>query len=156
MKMVNDLPTSIQFASYILHCAQNRNLAPNLTKIQKWTYISYGLHLAVSQGQTFLFEEKPYCWPHGPVFPQVFYAQKDYPNSFIHYYQNFNFTPYDPLVDFVFMRWGNWSATALSEWSHRQNTAWEKAGRKDPHTPHRIALDPHDIHEDFKEYIKSA
>ena len=154
--MDNGLPTSIQFASYILHCAQNRNLVSNLTKIQKWTYISYGLHLAVFQGKNCLFEEKPYCWPHGPVFPEIFYMQKDHPDIFIQEYTNYNFEHYIPLADFVFSKWGNWSATALSEWTHQKNTAWEKASRKNPYTPHRVALDSKDIYEDFKEYVKRA
>ncbi len=153
--MVNDLPTSIQFSSYILRYARNENITPNLTKIQKWTYICYGLHLAVSQGKDFLFDEKPYCWPHGPVFPQVFYAQKDHHDFFIQEYKTFNFEPYIPLVKFVFIEWGTWSAAALSKWSHNENGAWRKASCKDPHAPHRIALDPVDIYQDFRGYVQN-
>lgn len=120
--------TSVDIARFIIAFANAKGKSINMTKLQKLLYITYGIYLAVNNAR--LFDEHPQAWPYGPVFPTTrnrllktdFYA--------INFYsQEFNVLRSDQditnLIDLVFRSFGDWTASQLTEWSHRNGSPWE-------------------------------
>jgi uncharacterized phage-associated protein len=102
----------------------------NITKIQKLTYIAYGVFLAVKDER--LIDEHPQAWPYGPVFPitrnklikldlntisfedkELSEIQKD--------------EEVVELINLVYKTFGSWTASRLSAWSHKEGSPWESA-----------------------------
>lgn len=119
---------SVTMAKYIAAVANDRLLSINMTKIQKLLYIAYGLYLAVSNAR--LVNEHPQAWPYGPVFPTT---RNKLLRINIHAIsleeEDFKELKEDDelqgLINLVFRSFGDWSASELTEWSHKPDSPWE-------------------------------
>lgn len=123
------LYNSVVMAKYILAYANKFGFTINMTKLQKLLYIAYGACLSVKNQR--LVNEHPQAWPFGPVFPTT-------RNRLLK--TNFDDVSMDDeslseikkdkemedLVKLVFSGYGSYSATALSEWSHRKGSPWHR------------------------------
>ncbi len=122
MKEIQDkyIYKSSEVALLIAAIANRRKIVINATKLQKLLFIVYGSFLSLYNLR--LLDEKPQCWPYGPVFPKLredFLAEDFSKVNFSdmripkkvkndHRLQN--------VVDFVFNGFGLWSAGDLSAW----------------------------------------
>ncbi|MDR2969384.1 MAG: SocA family protein [Tannerellaceae bacterium] len=120
---------SVAAAKYIAAYANEHRYAINITKIQKLLYIAYGTFLSVNNER--LTDEHPQAWPYGPVFPTT-------RSKLLHIdIQSINIKDPDilflesdselkGLIEFVFrfFRWKN--AADLTEWSHKDGSAWHR------------------------------
>lgn len=116
-------------AKYIAAYLNERRVDINMTKIQKLTYIVYGTWLAAKNER--LIDEHPQAWPYGPVFPTTRnQLLKIDLNAISLSDQDLNEISKDSevnlLMDSVYKTFGNWSASMLSEWSHKDGSPWEK------------------------------
>ena len=122
--------TSTVVAKYIAAYLNNKRADINITKIQKLTYIMYGTWLAVKNER--LTDECPQAWPYGPVFPTTRNKLlKIDINSISLSDSDLNEISKDEdintLMDLIYNTFGKWSASVLSEWSHKEGSPWEKA-----------------------------
>jgi len=118
---------SVEFAAYLHKRATDEGYQPNVTQIQKWLYICYGHHLVINKKP--LFDEKPRAWPYGPVFLNVYNAQKSdagLPNA-----NDSMFLELEEIVSATLENHGKWSATKLVDWTHEKNGAWDKQWHKE-------------------------
>lgn|GEM_PF-1115399 len=139
---------SVDFAIYLNKKAKEQKQQVNVTKLQKWLYICYGLHLALHESQ--LFAERPKTWDYGPAFPRVHKTQKknnDTLDTLLDKIDVQAFSQYDKLINTVLKYFGGWTAQKLVDWTHRPGTAWHKrikmGERYEP-------MDNYDILLDFK------
>lgn len=116
---------STALANYILAYANQNKVGINMTKLQKLMYITYGMYLAVKEER--LTNEHPQAWPYGPVFPS---ARKTLLHTSLE-----NVTDYDTnaitddikaCVKLVFDSFGQYNASFLSAWSHKENSPWDR------------------------------
>jgi uncharacterized phage-associated protein len=120
---------SIILAKYIAAYFNEKRADINMTKIQKITYIAYGTYLAVTGER--LIDEHPQAWPYGPVFPatrnrllkmDLNSIRLDSPDL-----KEISANPtVKSLISLVYNTFGQWTAVALSEWSHKEGSPWEK------------------------------
>ena len=119
---------SVDFAIYLNKIAKKRGLDVNVTKIQKWLYICYGVYITVSGDQ--LLTERPKAWNFGPAFPSVHKLQKKNNDSLDGLEGSINdiekLKKYDSIINSTLDTFGNWSATQLVDWTHEEDTAWDK------------------------------
>lgn len=124
--------TSIEYAHILQYIAYKKyGTVLSKTQVLKLLFMIYGLYLA--QTDTLLFDDDtPKVWPFGPVFPRVynsFDSSKSYnvPNSSIaQKYNNSENTIARKIVQIIVREYHNYSATALSEWSHQDNGPWRR------------------------------
>jgi uncharacterized phage-associated protein len=117
-------------AKYIAAYLNEKRVDINMTKVQKLTYIVYGAYLAI-KGER-LIDEHPQAWPYGPVFPTTRSKLSKIDlntirlddEDLIDISSNNDVTS---LMDVVYNTFGDWSASFLSEWSHKEGSPWEKA-----------------------------
>jgi len=142
---------SIDFAIYLNKKAQMLKKNINVTKIQKWLYICYGLNLALEKKQ--LLYERPRAWEYGPAFPRVHSLQKKHNNSLDNLKTEASLsdlTNYDEIITTTLNYFGNWTASELVAWTHEDGKAWNKAMLCNGiNTP----LDNLDIQNDFLKII---
>lgn len=143
---------SVEFAIYLSEKAIRAEKHINVTKIQKLLYICYGLYLAHTKKQ--LLNERPAAWYYGPFFPRVHKAQRNNGGNLATLFNTGlieNFEKYDYIIEPVLNVFGDWSAGGLVEWTHEENTAWDKKYRiqGEKHT----SLDSLDIIADFEKFI---
>jgi uncharacterized phage-associated protein len=116
-------------AKYIAAYLNEKHVDINMTKIQKLTYIAYGVYLAATGDR--LIDEHPQAWPYGPVFPTTRrnLLRVDL-NSICLDDPDLQEISTDKeacsLVALVYNTFGKWTAFALSEWSHKEGSPWEK------------------------------
>ena len=115
--------SSLNVASHVANLCVANGYDYNNTKIQKLLYCCYGCVLA-AYGQR-LCDEYPRAWQFGPVFPRVFsYINKgrdilavcpklDAPAGLL------------SLIEDVIKTFGNYSASALSSWTHIVGSPWD-------------------------------
>jgi len=144
---------SVDFAIYLYNKAINKNLTINVTKIQKWLYICYGVYFAAHSKQ--LLSERPQAWKHGPVFPNVHSKQINNNNSLkgLAMSKNENeLMKYDFIINAVLVHFGTWSAQGLVTWttSADDGRAWSIKYHNDGAF---APMDNDDIKNDFKRYI---
>lgn len=120
---------STVLAKYITAYMNDMRVDINITKIQKLTYIAYGVYLAITGER--LIDEHPQAWPYGPVFPTT-------RNKLLRVdLDAIGFDDPDlseiktdedvkSIVGMVYDSYGSWSAYSLSEWSHKDGSPWEK------------------------------
>jgi uncharacterized phage-associated protein len=107
-------------------------------KLQKLVYISYGWWIAYQE--TPLCIEQPEVWRHGPVFPSLYHALKNYGRDCITILQGdpFGSPPRVDdddglvigLIDWVWSRYGEKSAFYLSDLTHQPDTPWQTIAKK--------------------------
>jgi len=118
---------SVDFAIYLEKKALEKGKKPNVTQIQKWLYVCYGLYLFVDKKQ--LFTERPKAWDFGPVFPRTHSKQKkngDTLQSLISSINTREFEKYDDLIEATLKLFGDWTASELVAWTHKEGSAWDK------------------------------
>ena len=122
---------SVRMGEYLAAYAVQNGYFMNQTKLQKLLYIVYGAYLT-QYGES-LVDEQPRVWPYGPVFPRV---QQKFAKVNDLAYANIANAEYEPirengklqqLIDNVLQTFGDWTAQALSEWSHKLGSPWEVA-----------------------------
>lgn len=147
---------SVKMGEYLASYATCKGYDINQTKLQKLLYILYGAYLTI-QDQP-LLNEQPKAWPYGPVFPRV---QKKFAKNMDFSSVNVDAPEYNDiredtflnsLIDDVLNTFGNWSAQALSEWSHASGSPWAKALANNNMTFNAV-LSPKDIKEYFKTFM---
>jgi uncharacterized phage-associated protein len=120
---------SIILAKYIAAYLNDKCADVNMTKIQKLTYIAYGLYLAVIGER--LIDEHPQAWPYGPVFPTTRNVLLKVDLNSIRLDDSdlqeiSGDKEVNSLIVLVYNTFGKWTAAALSEWSHKEGSPWEK------------------------------
>jgi uncharacterized phage-associated protein len=134
---------SVYVARYLIKQCEDMGIADiNNTKINKLLYIVYGLYLAI-YGKEILQERSKY-FPYGPVFPRV-YRNFDSIRSI-----NLEYNFIDDLVkvvDCVMLNFSHISAGKLSNWSHEDNSPWDRARQKNAVFGDELIV------EDVKEYF---
>ena len=149
-----DKVDSVDFAIYLNEKAKKLGKNVNVTKIQKWLYICYGLYLTVNNKQ--LLNERPQAWNYGPFFPKVHDMQKrngDSLDGLSNRIDSAKFAEYDDVVDATLKNFGDWSASKLVNWTHESGSAWDKKiklGEK------LGSLDNHDIAMDFERLFSNG
>ena len=114
---------SLHAASYIANLCEKNRLAYNNTKIQKLLYCAYGCFLVVYKKR--LCDEHPRAWKHGPVFPRVFaYINKR--NDILTLCPKLDVSEETcKLLEDVVKIFGQYSASALSAWTHKEKSPWD-------------------------------
>lgn len=138
-------------AAYIAQECKRREIEYNNTKIQKLLYCSYGVMLAWKDER--ICEEYPRLWPYGPVFPKVFkfiHEGKDIA-TFSTLFEDSATRDQRTVVSRVIDRYGQFSAVALSEWSHKPHSPWAKT--KDEGAPWNSFIPDNYISDYFREHV---
>lgn len=142
---------SVDFAIYLNQKAIELGIAVNVTKIQKWLYICYGIYLAAKGEQ--LLTERPKAWEFGPAFPRVHKRQKknnDSLNNMAMSVSAESLSKYDEIILPVLKHFGSWTASGLVAWTHEKGKAWDKKFNYDEKYE---SMDNHDIILDFKRFV---
>lgn len=119
---------SVTMARLIVAYANDNGFSINMTKAQKLLYIAYGLYLAVNKKR--LVNEHPQAWPYGPVFPTTrnkllkvdMYAIRMNDEELAEMAKDEDAMG---LLDLVFRSFGNWTASELTGWSHKEGSPWD-------------------------------
>lgn len=119
--------SSSSVMAYILYMGKQENIDINKTKAQKLLYCCYGIIMAAFDER--LTNEHPRCWPFGPVFPRTF---NDIEKHRLTVGMALDFEKECPpdrleLIKQTLRTFGVYTATALSNWSHRKDSPWYKA-----------------------------
>ena len=145
------ITTSTDFAIYLSKVAASLEKEMNLTKVQKWLYICYGLFLELYGRR--LFDEQPIAGDYGPFFPKVYELQKQTEGAL----EILSFNPaiagveaYNTVIYTTLEHFGETTATKLVDWTHKDGTAWQK---KYSHAKYNT-LDDNDIKVDFAPLIR--
>ena len=142
---------SVEFAIYLNQKATELGLSVNVTKIQKWLYICYGIYLAAKGEQ--LLTERPKAWEFGPAFPRVHKKQKKNNGSLNGLPMSISadsLGKYDEVIIPVLDHFGTWTASGLVAWTHEEGKAWHKKYHNDEKY---ASLDNHDIILDFERFV---
>ena len=118
---------SVDFAIYLNKKARELGKNVNVTKIQKWLYICYGLYFAAYNEQ--LLKERPKAWDYGPAFPRVHKKQKRNNDSLDNLQINIpleELEKYNALILATLESFGDWTASELVAWTHEKEKAWHK------------------------------
>lgn len=102
-------------------------------KLQKLAYYTYGWWL--SHYATPILNEKPQVWKYGPVFKSMYKTLNVFGAAPIKEPQTY--TPFENptiiddeaalnLIDWVWKRYSPYSATTLSDMTHKPGTPWRK------------------------------
>lgn len=111
--------------------ADQKGIALTHTKLQKLLYIVYGGYYC--RYKKTMFNETPIYFPKGPVF-----------GSIIDEYQSIDFSKTQPkeieldkndmtdiknVIDGVFDVFGTYDVKTLTDWTHREDSAWAKVNK---------------------------
>lgn len=121
-------------AKYLWAYGNEKGYYMNMTKVQKLLFISYGLFLAWRNCR--LVDEHPQAWPYGPVFPttrnKLLKVNLD---KLKREDSEFDSCRTDDdlerLLASVFKRFGGFTANQLVDWTHMDNSPWDKTRMKD-------------------------
>ena len=115
---------SLQVAALVASICSQYGYPYSNTKIQKLLYCCYGCVLAVF-GQR-LCDEYPRAWQFGPVYPRVFnYINKGKEIASVDVEFSLPEDVRELLVD-VIKAFAPYSATALSNWTHKPGSPWHR------------------------------
>jgi len=121
--------SSSSVMAFVLWFCKNENppIDVNTTKAQKLLYCCYGAVLARFNER--LTDEHPKKWPFGPVFPRTFNDIKKGRLTVGMARQFESDCPAEALelIKQTIRVFGQYTATALSKWSHRDESPWAKA-----------------------------
>lgn len=99
----------------------------NKTQMQKLLFICYGLSAA--KNKIMFPDDTPKAWPFGPVFPRSYKNYDETVPADLSENDKKRFAE-EPdilrIVSYVVDNFHSYSATRLSEWSHRQGGPWFK------------------------------
>ena len=136
----------------------SENLTP--MKMQKMVFFVYGYYKAKTRKSIF-DDERFQVWQFGPVLPSLYSYFKKYGTSNIRKYavrfdgsmprfnkeavQNFDVIQ---SINLVWAKYGHRSAIDLSTLTHKEDTPWDKARKRDS-----LYIDDKDIEEYFKKEL---
>ncbi len=123
---------ALKIANAIIEkCREKRINDINITKLHKLLYIIYGTYLYVYDKQ--LFDELPAYFQYGPIFKSL---QKAYKKDELVLKGErkidadiLNNNNLYEVIDKVLDAFGKYSAQQLSNWSHRDGSAWSKVDK---------------------------
>lgn len=139
-------------------CSDKENFNLSITKLHKLLYIVYGTYL-VLKGKTLFDNEddKPACFEHGPLFKSV---QREYKKGLLNLKNKYNDIEDNDVEDILINiinqaidRFGSYSAIDLSNWTHRDGSAWSKAEKEDSYNWGNIIKDNY-IKQEFKTIVR--
>ena len=125
----------------ILAAAQLKGLKLTPLQLVKLVYIAHGFLLGM-HGRP-LIDEAVEAWKYGPVVPRLYQAVKKWGRSPIAHdlpttASMFGFKWPQPIdaeamavIRQVAEKWGHLSGGALSTWTHREGSPWDKVYRED-------------------------
>lgn len=121
--------TPIKIAEFFL---SKKELTPK--KLQKLVYYSYAWFIALNNDDidhidNSLFSEKPEAWVHGPVFPSLYNAYKEYGWHEIPQKEEkvvFENDDVQNLLETIWEQFGKYSADELEAMTHNEDP-WKKA-----------------------------
>jgi uncharacterized phage-associated protein len=106
-------------------------------KLQKLCYYAYGWWLALCPDEPVLMQSRPQVWKLGPVFHPIYSAFASHKNQRIAEAKKSN--PFAPapevlesddnesqVIDWIWGRYGGFSAVQLSDMTHEPGTPWRK------------------------------
>ncbi|WP_300549632.1 Panacea domain-containing protein [uncultured Bacteroides sp.] len=121
--------TSIDYTQLISWLAYYKHKTIlNKTQMQKILFMCYGLYLT-NHSEPLFADDTPKAWPFGPVFPRSYkrYVEAvpkdlsiDDKKAFLK--DKETLIAISKIVDSYY----NYSANALSEWSHQKDSPWAK------------------------------
>lgn len=118
---------SVLGAKLLLALAYEKGIVLNVTKVQKMLYILYSYFLAKHNTQ--VFSETPKAWPYGPVFPRtrkkvdfgiVFKTTESELKEI--FTEKILVDKFNSVIDI----YSKYTASELSNWSHMENSPWER------------------------------
>ena len=130
------MTTALNIANNFLEKSFQENVPITPMKLQKLLYIFYKEFLKKYRAK--LFTEPFEAWRYGPVLPNVYSEFKNYGSTPIKTYalnsdSSITKVSIDPLSDFsyvfndVWNKYKRFSGGELSTFTHRENTAWDRA-----------------------------
>lgn len=148
---------AVVLSKIIIKKCNDKNIPMSITKLHKLLYIVYGTYLIVKKKPLFNndVDNCPSCFEHGPLFKSV---QREYKNGNIDFEdKKFEDSSIDSnilnIIDIVIKEFGAYSARALSNWSHRKGSAWDRAEKEDEDRWGNIIKDEY-IKDEFKNIVK--
>lgn len=136
----------------------NEKLTP--MKLQKLVFFIYGYYKART-GNSIFDDERFQVWQFGPVLPSLYYYFKGYGTNSINKYAirfdgflpklskeailNFDL---NQTISYVWKKFGHKNAIELSGLTHKENTPWDKARKRNS-----LYIDDNDIEEYFKKEL---
>ena len=148
---------AVVLSKIIIKKCNDKNIPMSITKLHKLLYIIYGTYLIVENKPLFNndVDNCPSCFEHGPLFKSV---QREYKNGNIDFKdQKIEDGSINKdilcIIDIVIKEFGAYSATALSNWSHRKGSAWDRAEKEDKNKWGNIIKDEY-IKDEFKNIVK--
>lgn len=146
----------IDLARFVINKSLDKGIEFNITKLHKFLYIIYGTYLV--KKNTPVSSESPSCFEYGPIFKSV---QRDYKKNILNIREKNDFpdelnndTFLNNVVESVINTFGKYSAIALSNWTHRENSAWSKAEKESDYWGNDIPDEY--IKEEFKRVVKNV
>lgn len=135
-----NLSTELLVANSILSLSFEKGHSISPMKLQKLMYFVYKRYL--KQNRRSLFDEYFQVWQYGPVLPSIYHEFKDYKARGITDYAYSDFDEnrnvfvisessrdFHEALEFVWGKYRNYDGIELSELTHRDNTAWDRALR---------------------------
>lgn len=123
---------AIKIANAIIEkCRQKGINDINITKLHKLLYIIYGTYLYVHDSK--LFDELPAYFQYGPIFKSLQKAYKKKEFELLGHKDINDDVLINPklneVIDKVLDTFGKYSGQQLSNWSHRDGSAWSKVDK---------------------------
>ncbi|WP_297194823.1 type II toxin-antitoxin system antitoxin SocA domain-containing protein [uncultured Porphyromonas sp.] len=148
--------SDIILAKALIEMAGKMSIEMNMTKVQKLLYIAYGAMLA-REGKK-LLKGRPHAWPYGPVFPLIREAlmDEDFTKIAGGTYSEELDDDVKSLFEAVLKTFGGYSATSLSEWSHREGSPWWKVVERDGRTWNTVIPDEYIVPYFVKSVLKPS
>jgi uncharacterized phage-associated protein len=123
--------SSVEFAKFLLNEAKEKDIQIKPTKLHKLLYICHGFMLAFDVD---LISDEPNAWNYGPVYSKiadwldadsnVLNAPSNCAPRSLKEIEN---VEAKKVTDYVLKRFGHWSASELSMWSHAAGGPWERS-----------------------------
>ena len=115
---------SLHVASHIANICKKYAINYNNTKIQKLIYCCYGCVLVLYNKR--LCDEYPRAWKYGPVYPRVYRFINKRGNDIETVCPSLSAeNDVLELLEEVVVNFGKFSASALSRWTHMEQTPWD-------------------------------
>lgn len=158
--------SAVEVADYFVLKSEQDNEQITNMKLQKMVYFAYGLLLVDSNKTERLIRESIQAWQFGPVIPEVYNKFKEFgagdivsgkkiysllgKNNFISKitFENEN---HKKILDDTYTFLKEITPIQLSNWTHKDGSAWEKVYNADER---HIELNDDDIFIDFSVFLK--
>lgn len=136
--------TAKAVANYFLGLPEVQQEGVSPLKLQKLVYIAHGWHLALSDGDPLVQDERAEAWQYGPVFPSLYHEFKDFGGGKINrmatelVLKDEKFRLERPvldgsakqicnLLDQIWQVYGKFAGSQLSRMTHSKGAPWDTA-----------------------------